>query len=207
MFVVAQIVCLFLVCLLVCLLVAWLFACSLIVVCLIVCLLLDCLFACLFCSITKTPGGVRKTFSVTKVSWYATGGDRVLTSHHNQPLPGLCHAVSIRERLKRLLTRFKVKLVSCDGKLHTPQLPGVQWWYQSLFQMTLSQYRRLLSLDSFLMQLASTILAATGVWKILVESSCYLIIACVCLCLFVFVCVCLCLFVLVCVCLFVFVCS
>lgn len=27
---------------------------------------------------------------------------------------GLCHAVSIRERLKRLLTRFKVKLVSCD---------------------------------------------------------------------------------------------
>jgi hypothetical protein len=28
---------------------------------------------------------------------------------------GLCHAVSIRERLKKLLVRFKVKLVSCEG--------------------------------------------------------------------------------------------
>ena len=29
---------------------------------------------------------------------------------------GLCHAVSIREQLKRLLHRFKIKLVSCHGK-------------------------------------------------------------------------------------------
>ena len=31
-------------------------------------------------------------------------------------MTGLCHAVSIRDRLKKLLVRFKVKLVSCDGK-------------------------------------------------------------------------------------------
>ncbi len=30
---------------------------------------------------------------------------------------GLCHAVSIREQLKKLLQRFKVKLVSCEGEL------------------------------------------------------------------------------------------
>lgn len=30
--------------------------------------------------------------------------------------PGLCHAVNIREQLKKMLQRFKVKLVSCGSE-------------------------------------------------------------------------------------------
>ena len=38
-----------------------------------------------------------------------------IAAHIVSLCPGLCHAVSIREQLKKMLQRFRVKLVSCEG--------------------------------------------------------------------------------------------
>ena len=81
--------------------------------------------------------------------------------------PGLCHAVSIREQLVKLLKRFKVPLTSCGGITYNVHMSFFKSHCPFFFpsKVTQSQYSNVSCLDSSRMQLGYTTLVHIALYE------------------------------------------